>query len=411
MPNALPTSYRRGTMKTYSRLSKRRFEDDAGADPKRQRFSISKDREKAMLGRASPSLNTSSSPTRTSSIFSDPLAPQLSSPLSSPPSALFSPIRDFDRPSTKHKKHRVRALGAAKRRAPLEPLNPNSAEKAPAPKKSQGLTQLQIDLGGDVQKVCKSCGMEYVPSNLEDEKLHKKFHSINIGGVEIGRINLKRLDSSRVTLSNSKKVPRGKHDCLLIAIDRKSGLLERKLAINVLEVVNNELTAVDIDEEILWGTLPASQPPLAASSKKGLPATKSKKVDIGPRFRVFLCIKGQKCVGLCLAERISRAYKVLESDAERDTTAGNTIASLGSSIAISEKPDPAILGISRIWTTKLHRGQGVAAKLLDCARENFIYGMVIPKGKVAFSQPSESGGKLAQSWFKDENEWHVYVDE
>ena len=73
-------------------------------------------------------------------------------------------------------------------------------------------------------------------------------------------------------------------------------------------------------------------------------------------------------------------------------------------------PDIALLGISRIWTSKSHRRKGIASALLDCARGNFFYGVEVPKEIVAFSQPTESGGYLAEGWFGEKTGWHVYSE-
>ncbi|PUU81586.1 ESCO1/2 acetyl-transferase-domain-containing protein [Tuber borchii] len=85
----------------------------------------------------------------------------------------------------------------------------------------------------------------------------------------------------------------------------------------------------------------------------------------------------------------------------------------GSSISVSETPRPAILGISRVWVCADRRRRGIATRLLDCAREHFIYGMKIEKDDVAFSQPTESGGAFARGWFGADktHHWAVYVEE
>lgn len=81
--------------------------------------------------------------------------------------------------------------------------------------------------------------------------------------------------------------------------------------------------------------------------------------------------------------------------------------------ALSETPRSAILGISRVWVCADRRRRGIATRLLDCARENFVYGMKIEKDDVAFSQPTESGGALARGWFGADkaHHWAVYVEE
>ena len=130
------------------------------------------------------------------------------------------------------------------------------------------------------------------------------------------------------------------------------------------------------------------------------------------RYKAFLYIVGDKCVGFCLAERIHNASRVLSpiKSSSSQPTISTPAASRSSSISISTERDAALLGISRIWTSKSHRRKGVSSALLDCARGNFFYGIEIPKEMVAFSQPSESGGQLADSWYGKKTGWHVYAE-
>ena len=53
------------------------------------------------------------------------------------------------------------------------------------------------------------------------------------------------------------------------------------------------------------------------------------------------------------------------------------------------------LGISRIWVCRTQRSNGIATQLLEAARKNVIYGREVNKHSIAWSQPTESGGKLA----------------
>jgi N-acetyltransferase len=69
-----------------------------------------------------------------------------------------------------------------------------------------------------------------------------------------------------------------------------------------------------------------------------------------------------------------------------------------------------LMGISRIWVSKQFRKKGLARTLLDCARGNFMYGLTVEKRQTAFSQPTESGGKLARRYFGCEAGWHVYME-
>lgn len=226
--------------------------------------------------------------------------------------------------------------------------------------------------------------MSYHPSTPDDDALHKRFHAKSVGGVDFA---LKPPKHHVVWRG-------GEGDSHVLVVGRSAASAEKRKAKEVLEVVDSELGAAEIGEADLW----------ADADDGG-----------GDRFKVYLYIRGKKCIGLCLAERISKAYCVLDDR----LPAGKGCSS---SVSVSDTAQPALLGISRIWTCSSHRRQGIAARLLDCARDTFIYGMHLEKSMVAFSQPTESGGGLARSWFcanprggeeagATKERWAVYVEE
>lgn len=238
--------------------------------------------------------------------------------------------------------------------------------------------------------------MEYIQSNAEDVALHKKFHAVNFGGVDCTKAMVERL--------RQKQVWSGSEGAFVAVVSRRDALALRKKASDVLKVVNTELAAVPIEDENLWG-----QTTLEPSDSK---ADTSAKCD---RFKVYLHIQGQKCVGACLAERITEAYTVLAQDTtpEQDKASEQPqplLESHSSSISVSTTADAVLLGISRIWVSNQFRKQGLARRLLDAARGDFMYGLTVQKRLTAFSQPTESGGKLARRYFGCEAGWHVYMD-
>lgn len=269
-------------------------------------------------------------------------------------------------------------------------LNAQSAPK-PAPKKR--MVQMQLDLVGQHRKACKTCGMEYIPSNAEDVALHKKFHAVNFGGVDCTKAMVERLRQKQVWSG-------GDEGAFVAVVGRRDALALRNKASDVLKVVNKELAAVPISDEELW-----SQTTLETS--EGDASTTPEKSD---RFKVYLYISGQKCVGACLAERIKEAYTVLAQDKASDEQPQVLAASQSSSISVSTTADSVLLGISRIWVSNQFRKQGLARRLLDLTRSNFMYGLAVEKRLTAFSQPTESGGKLARRYFGCEAGWHVYMD-
>ena len=246
--------------------------------------------------------------------------------------------------------------------------------------------------------------MEYIPSNSEDAALHKKFHAKNVGGIDIGKAILARLRENEVWT--------GGDGSFVAVVGRKDPSSLRNKAVEVLEVVNAELAAVEIPADTLW----SQNAELEKANKRiqedaeGSSSSAKRTTPSRDRFKMYLYIRGLKCVGACLAERITEAFLVLGPEDSKDGKGEAPSDHHSSSISMSDTAEEALLGISRIWTSNLHRKEGIATALLESARSDFLYGMRIAKEKVAFSQPTESGGRLARKWFDKALGWHVYVD-
>ncbi|KAI2019538.1 hypothetical protein LOY89_006323 [Ophidiomyces ophidiicola] len=245
------------------------------------------------------------------------------------------------------------------------------------------LRQMQLDLGGDVRRTCGGCGMEYVPTHADDAALHRRFHDRHTAGIDLGKAFV-RANASRWVYEAARV-----DDGYVVIVDRKSSPAARRQARRVLDVVNRELAAPDLDDARLWGQAETPKPFRKNGSRED--------VD---RFRVFLHMKDSRCVGLCLAERIWEAYPVNKP----------TSSSSSSSITLGPDPHPAIVGISRVWTSAASRRKGIALDLLDCVVGSYFYGLDIPKAQVAFSQPTESGCRLMAAFFGPDEPWHVYKE-
>jgi N-acetyltransferase len=294
-----------------------------------------------------------------------------------------------------------------KRPDAADPLSERSANVFQPPTKSakqKNLVQMQLDLVSDVRKTCEVCGMQYVPSNTEDAALHRKYHAMNAGGVDFTKAVVEKLKRNQVWA--------GGDGSFIAVIGRKDTLALRNKASDVLTVVNTELAAVPISEAELWSQIRTSILASATSLlEKVQTAAKGKHpCSTSDRFKAYLYIRGQKCVGACLAERIQEAYEVVDQDDASKRSEQVPVESQSSSISVGTVSKPAILGISRIWTSNLHRKHGIATRLLDSARSDFLYGMTVEKDMVAFSQPTQSGGQLARKWFGQRAGWLVYID-
>lgn len=269
------------------------------------------------------------------------------------------------------------------------------------------MVQMQLDLVGQHRKACRTCGMEYIPSNAEDAALHRRFHAMNLGGVDFTKSVIERFRKNEVWS--------GGDGSFIAVIGRKDVLALRNRARDVLQVVNTELAAVSIPDEVLWGqtgrTLFAGVPREGPNTSQAtLLAKEDCAAPLVDRFKIYLYFWGNKCVGACLAERIWEAFTVLGQHDTCEQKYELPFPPQSSSISISTTSEPAILGISRIWTSNQRRKQGVASRLLDTARSSFLYGLTVQKEQIAFSQPTESGGNLARKWFGRHAGWHVYID-
>lgn len=274
----------------------------------------------------------------------------------------------------------------------------------------QNLTQTRLDFGQSLAPVtCPTpdCAMTYTPSDESDTALHNMYHNRHNSGIELGKPFLK---SAMKWCYEVPNIPGS-----VVVVDRKISLPSRKVVQKVLEVVNKELGSVDISEEDLW-----SQRPVPGDTDE------SRKCD---RYKAFLHVIDGKCVAIALAERISESYRVVSPSAgasahkmDLDVNTGGTPAMQNPqypppitvehhALKLSDGRLPAVVGVSRIWTSKSFRRKGIANNLLDCVVNQFIYGMEIARDEVAFSQPTDAGAALAKSWFDEPVGWGVYVEE
>ncbi|KAG9191797.1 N-acetyltransferase [Alternaria panax] len=397
-------------VRTYSRQTKRQL---YGEEPptKRRRVEITIDCTETTASTSPdpaptviiPSLERGSStlpssPKDSPAVFSD--EPPRSSPPSSPVPRSSPPPTQRRRPVFSIFKKQLKPRTPVKEALTEKSHNAQSPPK-PLHKKKQ-MVQMQLDLASETRKTCKTCGMQYIPSHAEDAALHKKFHAMNLGGVDFTKPVVERFRKNQIWSGDGS---------FIAVVGRKDTLALRNRASDVLKIVNTELAAVPISDDELWGqtsrTAHADETERGNTASKQQPSAKGEgSVPLVDRFKTYLYIRGNKCVGACLAERIWEAYRVLSPKQEGI----DAVVPQSSSISISTDSDSATLGISRIWTSNQHRKTGIATRLLDTARRDFLYGLNIDKAKIAFSQPTESGGNLARRWFGSQAEWHVYVD-
>ena len=74
----------------------------------------------------------------------------------------------------------------------------------------------------------------------------------------------------------------------------------------------------------------------------------------------------------------------------------SSLSSSSSASILSQHP--VQLGVKLIWVASRCRRKGIARRLLDSARKNFVFGSVVPITSIAFSQPSEEGFAFAKGY-------------
>lgn len=101
--------------------------------------------------------------------------------------------------------------------------------------------------------------------------------------------------------------------------------------------------------------------------------------EIKGEYKTYLYISEKRVIGCLIVERIQSGFIVENNEINHN---------------IQKK---AVCGVSRIWVHTLHRRKGIATKLLETCRNNFIYGYKIPNEEIAFSQPTDDGKCFATS--------------
>ena len=69
----------------------------------------------------------------------------------------------------------------------------------------------------------------------------------------------------------------------------------------------------------------------------------------------------------------------------------------------SKESTPALVGVNRIWVLPEHRRKHVATRLLDSVRATLIYGTIVEKDQIAFTDPTPDGRRLASRYTERED--------
>ncbi|XP_063695534.1 N-acetyltransferase ESCO2 [Culicoides brevitarsis] len=215
-----------------------------------------------------------------------------------------------------------------------------------------GDDQLQIDAGqkefGAIE--CKTCGFIYTQHVPEDEMLHQQFHN----SCQI--LNFKGWEKENRCLDVYEWGVAGR----VIAISNSDSKTKMNRAQEILRLA---------DMELGFAQIPLHQNAI-----------------------IFLACNNKEIMGLCVAQPQSEANKL--------------ISEFGIDFCSSETY-PVKCGISRIWVNSRHRRKGVASKLFEAVKGNFMYGCRLNNDEIAFSAPTEMGKAFAEK-IMGKKDFYVY---
>ncbi|KAH3687872.1 hypothetical protein WICPIJ_001165 [Wickerhamomyces pijperi] len=202
------------------------------------------------------------------------------------------------------------------------------------------LKQSLLNIGLHDKKTCTECGMSYLKNVQSDIKLHEKYHQRLVNGIGLSNT------------STFTKIEQFTPTEFIVKVNAKKAA-EVSKTLELLQIVNQSLNAPDDND--FWMN------------------------QTGENGSAFLYIKDKTAVAIVTITKETQGKWYSIEDGR----------------IVSDKEIPILCGISRIFCASSQRRQGISIKLLDSVRRHMIYGVVVPKSKLAWSQPSFSGGKLA----------------
>ncbi|KAK6037518.1 hypothetical protein COOONC_24976, partial [Cooperia oncophora] len=62
--------------------------------------------------------------------------------------------------------------------------------------------------------------------------------------------------------------------------------------------------------------------------------------------------------------------------------------------------DDPMIGVNRLWTHPTARKRGIASEILDVIRNWYFTGVIVPRNRIAFSDPTDVGKKFAEHYIR-----------
>lgn len=120
--------------------------------------------------------------------------------------------------------------------------------------------------------------------------------------------------------------------------------------------------------------------------------------------KVYVALQGSGTVlGLLIIEQIQPSQiRWIRTIDDLSTLSSNDDSNGRSEESTNGTPTarPSWAGIRVIWVHAQHRRQQWGERMLDCARGNYLFGHVVDKRAIAFSQPTTSGLQFAKKYLR-----------
>lgn len=212
---------------------------------------------------------------------------------------------------------------------------------------------------------CESCGMVYSKHTGDEDQQHRRFHQHVV---------------NKLTFPGWKdeRIAQEFHDGRIVIISSCDQTSHLKKLAEVKEVVDADLGFAEVQSS-----------------------------GVEKEQQAYLFISSKKVVGYALCFQIDQAYPI-ESDGANSLLTTDTNSNLrpddfgkkniSQSWTCSSSPVSAFCGISRLWVFSENRRFNIATRLVDCIRLNFLYGCVVEKEKLAFSDPTPNGKSFAEKY-------------
>lgn len=233
---------------------------------------------------------------------------------------------------------------------------------------------------------CRECGFIYAEGEPSDEAAHRKHHHKAKQGVHV-----------RGSLAGLRVVRNDSNGDRIIMLRPNDGA-------EAVRKLHEVLAALELALGGISSSSSASGPEESATFQPPSPLAAS--------LQAYLFLEGHsgRLRGCALAEAVSTAFHVVAPDftgavgsGENAIKGGGTdpddfFASRIAALHHDGVPCSAMCGISHIWVDVRDRRRGVARTLLDAVREHFAMGFDVPLDRLAFSQPTTLGRRLAVAY-------------